>query len=111
MVGVEFNLNALQHLNESVGTDFDLDKFAHEAVYDRSHQRIEMRLVSLTRHSVDLADETIRFEAGEHIVTEYSHKYSIDSFADLAGRAGWQHESVWTDEKQLFSVHFLTAPE
>ncbi|HEY5665985.1 MAG TPA: L-histidine N(alpha)-methyltransferase [Gammaproteobacteria bacterium] len=107
----EFNLNALQHLNESVGTDFDLDKFAHEAVYDRSHQRIEMRLVSLTRHSVDLADETIRFEAGEHIVTEYSHKYSIDSFADLAGRAGWQHESVWTDEKQLFSVHFLTAPE
>jgi dimethylhistidine N-methyltransferase len=106
-----FNLNALKHLNECVGTDFDLDNFEHEAVYDKNHQRIEMRLVSLARHSVDVADETIRFEEGEHIVTEYSHKYSIESFKELAAQAGWRHEAVWTDDNRLFSVHFLSAPE
>ena len=106
----KFNRNVLQHLNNSVGSDFDLDNFEHEAIYDERHHRIEMRLVSQVRHSVGLADETIGFEAGEHIVTEYSHKYSIEMFTMLAESARWSPQAVWTDEQQLFSVHFLTAP-
>jgi uncharacterized SAM-dependent methyltransferase len=68
-----------------------------------------MRLVSLKRHAVELPGATIFFDQGEHIVTEYSHKYSIDSFQALAAEAGWTCDATWVDEKRLFSVHFLTV--
>lgn len=106
-----FNLNVLRHLNETVGTNFDLAGFEHEAIYDPAHDRIEMRLVSLKPQSIALDGETIEFAEGEHIVTEHSHKYSIDRFRSLAGGAGWSCDSVWVDDRKLFSVHFLTVPE
>jgi L-histidine Nalpha-methyltransferase len=109
-VTAEFNLNVLHHLNDGLGTNFRPELFRHEAIYDDEFDRIEMRLISLARHTVDLAGEAIEFERGEHIVTEYSHKYSIGGFASLATRAGWRHERVWTDDAALFSVHFLSAP-
>jgi L-histidine N-alpha-methyltransferase len=110
-VTAAFNLNVLRHLNETVGTNFDLDGFGHEAIYDSNHDRIEMRLVSLKPQSVLFCGETIEFAAGEHIVTEHSHKYSIDQFQSLASGAGWSCDSVWVDDQKLFSVHFLTVPE
>lgn len=108
-VTAEFNRNALRHLNSSVGTDFEIESFEHRAIYDEEYDRIEMRLISLAEQKVNLAGEQIRFAEGEHIVTEYSHKYSIDSFRELARSAGWTHQSIWTDEQQMFSVHLLTA--
>jgi dimethylhistidine N-methyltransferase len=109
-ITAEFNLNALRHLNSSFDGDFQSNHFRHEAVYDDEQNRVEMRLVSLTRHTVTLCGESIEFGNGEHIVTEYSHKYSIKGFAELAKAAGWKHEAVWTDPGNLFSVHYLIAP-
>ena len=110
-VTAEFNLNLLRHLNETIGTDFDLQNFEHQAIYDEKNHRIEMRLISLKDQSVELAGEEIPFDAGEHIVTEYSHKYSTGMFLDLAASAGWHCDSTWVDDQRLFSVHLLTAPE
>jgi uncharacterized SAM-dependent methyltransferase len=42
-------------------------------------------------------------------VTEYSHKYSVEGFQQLARTAGWQPRACWTDESELFSLHFLVA--
>jgi L-histidine N-alpha-methyltransferase len=109
-VTAAFNLNALHHLNEGLGADFDPSGFRHEAVYDTLRDRIEMRLISKRHQFVRIADATIEFAEGEHIVTEYSHKYSLEGFQALAESAGLEHECVWTDENALFSVHFLTAP-
>ncbi|MGD2168509.1 MAG: L-histidine N(alpha)-methyltransferase [Gammaproteobacteria bacterium] len=109
-VTAAFNRNVLNHLNAGVGANFDPDKFRHDAIYDLEHNRIEMRLVSLCRQRVSIAGQTIEFADGEHIVTEYSHKYSIDGFTELAEKAGWHPQACWTDEQRLFSVHFLTAP-
>jgi dimethylhistidine N-methyltransferase len=108
-VTADFNLNALRHLNKGIGANFDPANFEHQAVYDSNHQRVEMRLVSLTRHAVRLPGQTIQFDEGEFIVTEYSHKYSVAGFRNLAKEAGWTCDSTWIDEDQLFSVHFLTA--
>jgi dimethylhistidine N-methyltransferase len=108
-VTADFNLNALRHLNKGIGASFEVDNFEHDAVYDSRHHRIEMRLVSLKRHNVELPGETISFEEGEHIVTEYSHKYSVDAFRTLAAEAGWSCDSTWIDKDRLFSVHFLTV--
>jgi dimethylhistidine N-methyltransferase len=108
-VTAAFNKNVLRHINAGIGADFRLENFRHEAVYDPQHERIEMRLVSLVRHSVSLAGEHIEFSSGEHIVTEYSHKYSVEGFQALAKAAGWQPVTHWTDDNRLFSVHFLVA--
>ncbi len=108
-VTAEFNLNVLRHLNNALGTNFEPEQFRHEAVYDTRYERIEMRLVSLVAQTVRIDGEPIRFAAGEHIVTEYSHKYSVDGFSTLARQTGLAPKAVWTDPDALFSVHYLTA--
>jgi len=108
-VTAQFNLNVLHHLNAGVGCDFVPGFFRHEAVYDTRHDRIEMRLVCTRSHHVRVAGRSIQFAAGEHILTEYSHKYSIEGFLQLARGAGFVPETVWTDPENLFSVHYLTV--
>lgn len=110
-ITAEFNLNVLRHLNEALGANFRLEHFEHEAVYDPHHARIEMRLVSCIAQTVRISGQAIRFVAGEHIVTEYSHKYSIDGFAALARQAGLVPEAVWTDADAFFSVHYLSVSD
>ena len=108
-VTAAFNRNVLHHLNDGLGANFRPELFRHEAVYDTDLDRIEMRLISLEPHAVQIDGESIRFKRGEHIVTEYSHKYSIEGFIELAARAGWRHGKTWIDQDKLFSVHFLTV--
>src|SRR5690606_30518669 len=108
-VTAEFNLNVLRRLNRELGADFDLDAFRHEAVYDDARGRIEMRLVSDKDQQANLLGHVVRFRRGEHIVTEYSHKYSVESFQAMAREAGFEPERTWTDRQRLFSVHFMTA--
>jgi L-histidine N-alpha-methyltransferase len=109
-VTAQFNLNVLRRLNRELGADFDLRRFRHRAVYDAAEGRIEMRLVSTEDQEVEIAGASIRFERGEHIVTEYSHKYSLEEFAALAEAAGFAPGRVWLDERALFSLHYLTVP-
>ncbi len=110
-VTAAFNLNVLRRLNNELGARFDLTTFRHEAIYDEAQGRIEMRLVSCIAQRVAIAGHRLEFRAGEHIVTEYSHKYADDEFAALATSAGWQPERVWHDDAGLFGVHFLTVAD
>src|SRR3546814_4191277 len=52
--------------------------------------RIEMHLVSLREQSVSIGGKTFHFDAGETIRTEYSHKYTLEEFGAMAGRAGFE---------------------
>jgi dimethylhistidine N-methyltransferase len=104
-----FNKNLLARANRELAADFDLDAFAHYAPYNPKAQRIEMYLVSLKRQSARLPDGMVEFSAGEAIHTEDSHKYSIESFREIAARAGFSPRAVWTDENRLFSLHWLEA--
>jgi dimethylhistidine N-methyltransferase len=110
-VTAEFNLNVLRRLNRELGADFDLGNFRHRAVYDEINGRIEMRLISDKAQLVHLEGQTVSFAAGEYIITEYSHKYSLEEFAHMAHAAGFQRERVWLDEQALFSVQYFTVPE
>lgn len=106
-VTAEFNINALRHLNRELGADFDLDAFEHEAIWVENKSRIEMHLVSKEDQRVHIGDEEVRIKRGEHILTEYSHKYTLDGFADLAATADLAVTRVWTDPEQKFSVQLL----
>lgn len=108
-VTAAFNKNLLARANRELEAGFDLDAFAHYAPYNPKAQRIEMYLVSLKRQSAQLPDGMVEFAAGEAIHTEDSHKYSIESFREIAARAGFSPRAVWTDESRLFSLHWLEA--
>jgi len=106
-VTAAFNLNLLHRMKRELGADVDVEGFAHDAVYDEVHGRMEMYLVSRKRQLVRVRGRTFRFTDGERIHTENSHKYSIAEFQALAESAGWRPARVWIDEDQLFSLHLL----
>jgi dimethylhistidine N-methyltransferase len=109
-VTARFNLNLLRRLNRELGADFNLGAFHHEARWDDDAGCIEMHLVSETEQTVTVGGEAFDFEEGETIHTEYSYKYTLDGFAERAARAGWRVDAVWTDERDYFSVQFLSVP-
>jgi len=104
-----FNKNLLARANRELGADFDLDGFAHYAPYDPLRQRIGMYLVSLRRQSVTVAGRRFDFAQGEAVHTEDSHKYTLESFREMAARAGFRPRAVWTDPDRLFSLHWLES--
>ena len=108
-VTARFNLNLLERLNREADADFDLSLWRHQAVWDAENSRIEMRLVSQADQCSHVAGHGFAFGRGEHIVTEHSHKYSLPRFGELAARAGWQVERVWTDENSWFSLQLARA--
>ena len=108
-VTAAFNKNLLVRANRELGADFDLDGFAHEAVFNAARSRVEMHLVSGSAQTVSLLGRRFAFRAGETIHTESSHKYALADFAALVRRAGWQPRRVWTDARDLFSVHELVV--
>lgn len=107
-ITAQFNLNMLTHLNREFDATFDVDRFRHEAVYNATAGRIEMYLVSLADQAFSVSGHDFIMEKGERILTEHSWKYSLEAFANLAARAGFSVERVWTDEKRYFSVQYLT---
>lgn len=107
-VTAEFNLNLLRRANEQLDANFDLEQFRHRASYNKEHGRIEMYLISETDQTVLIDDHPIEFSAGEKILTEFSHKYTIDGFQSMAAQAGFQLHKMWTDPQQYFAVfHFV----
>jgi dimethylhistidine N-methyltransferase len=108
-VTAAFNLNLLARINAELGGNFDLRRFAHYAYYNTSLGRIEMHLVSLAKQTVDIGNYRFGFDVGESIHTENSCKYSVEEFRALAANAGFRSAKVWTDARQLFSVHGLIA--
>ena len=62
---------------------FGSDKFQHYAFYNEEFGRIEMHLVSLVDQTVQLNGTPFSCGQGEHIVTEYSYKYTVGSLPNL----------------------------
>jgi dimethylhistidine N-methyltransferase len=108
-VTAAFNKNLLARANRELKAGFDLDAFAHYAPYNPMAQRIEMYLVSQKRQSVRLPGGMVEFSAGEAVHTEDSQKFSIESFREIAARAGFSPRAVWTDENRLFAMHWLES--
>ncbi len=108
-VTAAFNLNMLNHANEKIGAGFDLSGFKHVAFFNSEESRIEMHLEVLRDQQIQIRDTTIHFQKGETILTEYSHKYSLEHFSETAAAAGFKVEQVCTDDQNYFSVQYLRA--
>src|SRR5215472_269059 len=110
-VTADFNMNLLVRLNRELGADFDLASFAHRAVWNPAHSRIEMHLVSRRRQRVKIAalDLKIDFAQGETIHTENSYKYRSGQPQELLRDAGFTPEASWMDDQRRFAVCLARA--
>lgn len=102
-----FNKNLLQRINNELSGTFNLDNFSHESRFNEQHSRIEMHLVSNCNQSVVINDQQIDFIEGESIHTENSHKYTLESFKQLAAQANLKLEQTWQDDSNYFALCLL----
>ena len=110
-VTAEFNLNLLHRMNSELGADFEIEQFRHLANYNADLGRVEIFIVSRRRQIVTIDEHKFVFEKGEKIFTEYSHKYTIDGFSELASGAGFVLHKSWTDKDSLFAVLHLVLED
>lgn len=110
-VTAQFNLNLLRRINRELHADFDLAQFSHRAVYNAELGRVEIHLVSRRDQMVAVGGDVIEFAEEEAINTEYSHKYTVDQFAEMAADAGLTLRREWTDLDRYFAVlHLAIGP-
>lgn len=103
-ITAQFNLNILSHLNHLFNADFDISAYRHEAVYNETQGRIEMYLVSNRDQIVTVGKRQFSVLDGERILTEYSHKYTLEGFGKMLAATGFTMDRVWTDENEWFAV-------
>ena len=110
-VTAAFNKNLLVRLNRELGANFDLDRFAHRAVWNATASRVEMHLESLCAQTVSIpgADCRVRFAERESIWTESSYKYETDGVAKLGAAAGFARRDEWVDSEARFAVTAFDA--
>ncbi len=103
-VTAAFNRNILRHVNARIGSDFDVRRFAHRALYDAVAGRIEMHLEATIRQDVVIGTRVRTFAAGERIATEHSYKYEPGAFGAMLASAGFRRVDCWQDEAGAFAV-------
>ena len=110
-VTAAFNKNLLGRLNRELGANFDLDQFAHRAVWNATASRVEMHLESLCAQTVSIpgADCRVRFAQGESIWTESSYKYETEEIAALAAAGGFARRDQWVEPESRFAVTAFDA--
>ena len=110
-VTAAFNRNLLRRINDELGGSFDLDGFAHRAIWNRDERRVEMHLVSLREQHVriETADFAMTFGRDEWIWTESSHKYEPSQVLEEGLAAGFSGGEQWIDESARFALTRFTV--
>jgi L-histidine N-alpha-methyltransferase len=105
-VTAQFNRNVLAVVNRALDADFDLAAFEHVARWNAGQERIEMWLRADAAQQVQIRDLdlTVRFEAGEEMLTEVSCKFRPDAVADELAAVGLQRTHWWTDRAGDFGL-------
>jgi L-histidine Nalpha-methyltransferase len=110
-VTAEFNRNVLHVLNRELDADFDVDAFAHRALWDADNEWIEMRLVAQRAMDVRVGelDLDVAFAAGEELRTEVSAKFRPLGVRSMLDAAGFDPVQMWTDPDERFALTLAAA--
>jgi uncharacterized SAM-dependent methyltransferase len=106
LIGVDLRKNI--DLNRALGSDFDGRNYRHEACWNEDISAMQMFLISQGEQVVQIGGAAhIQLRDKEAICTEYSHKYSLERFQNMAGNAGWKTHRIYTDAQEWFAIfHF-----
>ena len=110
-VTAAFNRNLLVRINRELGGTFDLDAFAHAAVWNPAQSRVEMHLESRRDQRVTIAQAgvSVDFATGERIWTESSYKYEPLQIEEMGLNAGFVTREQWIDEEARFALTLFAA--
>ena len=109
-VTAKFNLNVLSRINSELGSNFNINKFVHHAIYNESQNRVEIYLRSLENQTVNIpkARMILQIKQNELIHTENSYKYTIPEINKMLSMTGFRIKDIWYDEKQYFCLVLLS---
>jgi dimethylhistidine N-methyltransferase len=109
-ITAQFNLNVLSRINDELNADFNLNNFAHYAIYNEKSQRIEMYLKSLVHQSVIISkvNSFLNFKKNELIHTEHSHKYTLSQIRELMKQTGFVIQNTWLDQNDHFALTLVS---
>ena len=110
-VTAAFNRNLLVRVNRELEADFELDQFAHRAVWNEPASRMEMHLIAGSRQHVEVrrADLAFDLEAGETIWTESSYKFHPETMVQSLQSAGFRSAAQWIDPVGRFALTLADA--
>jgi L-histidine Nalpha-methyltransferase len=111
-VTAAFNRNVLAVINRELDADFDVDAFAHVALWNAEQEWIEMHLRSERDQVVRVGalDLTVAFTAGELMRTEISAKFRREGVEAELEAAGLRLTEWWTDPAGDFALS-LSVPQ
>ena len=109
-ITAQFNLNVLSRINSELDSNFNVNKFAHHAVYNEEENRVEIYIRSLENQIVNItkAGITLEMKQGELIHTENSYKYTIPKIKEMFSSTGFRIRDMWFDEKRYFCLVLLS---
>ena len=109
-ITAQFNLNVLSRINSELDSNFNVDKFAHHAVYNEAENRVEIYLRSLENQTVNItkAGIALKIKQNELIHTENSYKYTIPKIKEMFSSTGFRIRDMWFDEKHYFCLILLS---
>jgi len=110
-VTAAFNRNLLVRINRALAGNFEIDHFAHRAIWNPAAARVEMRLVADSRQHVSIARAQIEFDmaADEPIWTESSYKYEAGDVERMLNAASFRLNAHWIDETAQFALFLVDA--
>jgi L-histidine N-alpha-methyltransferase len=110
-VTAEFNRNVLHVLNRELAADFEVAAFDHVAVWEPTHEWIEMRLRARRAMTVRLpaVGMTVRYTEGEEMCTEVSGKFRREVLGAELTNSGFAVRAWWTDPDHRFALMLAMA--
>lgn len=105
-VTAEFNRNVLRVINRELGADFDVERYAHYALFNPVESQIEMHLVAMHAQRVKFAinDALLELVDGDSIRTEISRKFTRASLEAMVRDAGFAIEQHYESRAPAFSL-------
>jgi uncharacterized SAM-dependent methyltransferase len=110
-VTAAFNRNLLVRINRELQGTFDVDRFAHRALWNARESRVEMHLVAREAQDVRVPRAQLDFhmERDEPIWTESSYKYAPAQVVELLDRCGFRLVRQWLDAADPFALTLVEA--
>jgi dimethylhistidine N-methyltransferase len=108
-VTAAFNLNLLERINRELGGTIPVENFAHRAVWNDVHARIEMHLVAACDMDFLVDGRAYHMAKGETIHSENSHKYGLRDANLLLRAGGWTPVATWDDADPAFALILAEA--
>jgi len=110
-VTAAFNRNLLARINRELEGNFELDGFAHRALWNEARSRIEMHLRSLRRQRIQIREADLDFvmAEGEMIWTESSYKYDPAQVVSMLERSSFRVRAQWIDTADRFALTLAEA--